>query len=167
METSSTSGDVVLVRSEHVGPVATITLDSPGNRNALSTTLLTQLAEALRAAEADEAVRVIVLTASGSVFCSGADLAERLNAKPGTAPPIGATMPAVLRLMDRGTKPVIAAVNGHVRGGGLGLVAASDIALAVTSATFALTEVRVGVAPAMIAPPLLRKVSRTFLCATP
>ena len=145
-----------LVGVEDVDGVRTVTLDSPSNRNALSFRLLDELAAALGEAAADGTVRVVVLTGAGTVFCSGADLSERGSAAPNR-------MPEVLRTLAECPKPVIARVNGAARAGGLGLIAAADIAVAAEAATFAFTEVRVGVAPAMILVPLLRVFEPRFL----
>jgi methylglutaconyl-CoA hydratase len=146
----------VLVRVQHRGGVRTLTLDSPANRNALSARLLTQLEHALRDAINDPDVRAVVVTGSGTVFCSGADLSERGAAAP-------TRMPDILTSMVESPVPVIARVNGHARAGGLGLIAAADMAVAAAASTFAFTEVRVGVAPAMILVPALRVVDRRFL----
>jgi len=127
--------------------IATITLDSPANRNALSQRLLVELGQALAATAGDEAVRGVVLTATGSTFCSGADLKD----PPGQGAGAGVSMAEILEALWHFPKAVVARVNGHVRAGGIGLVAATDIAVAPTSATFAFTEVRIGVAPAIIA----------------
>ena len=127
---------------------AWITLDSPENRNALSAPLVRELAAHLRAAIADPAVRAIVVTGTGPAFCAGADLKNRgdaVTADTGQNPFV-----EILRLMWDGPKPVIVAANGHAFGGGVGLVAAADIAIAVDSATLSFSEVRVGVIPAMI-----------------
>ena len=140
-----TQATVVQVGRE--GAVVTITLDSPAKRNALSATLLGQLAEALDAAAADPTVRAVVLTGAGTVFCAGADLDD----PPRTTPGERFGLPAVLRSIVECPKPVIARVNGHVRAGGLGLVAACDIAVAPFDATFAFTEVRLGLVPAIVA----------------
>ncbi len=136
--------------------IRTITLDSPHNRNALSARLLDELADALRDATEAPALRAIVLTGSGTVFCSGADLSERGAAAPNR-------MPEILTSIVESPIPVIARVNGHARAGGIGLIAASDMAAAAAAATFAFTEVRVGVAPAMILVPALRVMDRRFL----
>ena len=146
----------VLVDVQHDDGVTTLTLDSPANRNALSERLLTQLEQALRDATSDPDVRAIVLTGAGTVFCSGADLSERGTAAPNR-------MPAILTSIVESAVPVIVRVNGHARAGGLGLIAAADMAVAPEAATFAFTEVRVGVAPAMILVPALRVVDRRFL----
>jgi enoyl-CoA hydratase/carnithine racemase len=143
----------VLVRVEKHREVATLTLDSPSNRNALSSTLVAQLAAALDSAAGDPHVRAVVLTATGTTFCSGADLSE-------TGTPSAATaIPDVLATLWELPKPVVLRLNGHARAGGIGLVAASDVVVAAESATFAFTEVRIGVAPAIISVPLLRKLS--------
>jgi len=147
-----------LVGVQHVGGIRTLTLDSPSNRNALSSRLLDELDRALREATTDPEVRAIVLTGSGSVFCSGADLSERAAAAPNR-------MPGILTCLVESPVPVIARVNGHARAGGLGLIAASDLAAAAGASTFAFTEVRVGVAPAMIMVPALRVVEPRFLAA--
>jgi methylglutaconyl-CoA hydratase len=145
-----------LVGVHHDGGVRTLTLDSPENRNALSARLLEELEQALRDATTDADVRAVVITGSGSVFCSGADLSERGKAAP-------SRMPDILTMIVQSATPVIARVNGHARAGGLGLIAAADMAVAPESSTFAFTEVRVGVAPAMILVPALRVMDRRFL----
>ena len=136
---------------------AWITLDSPENRNALSAPLVTELGAHLRAALDDPAVRSIVLTGNGPAFCAGADLKNRGDA---VAPGSSKANPFVeiLRLMWDGPKPVIAAVNGHAFGGGIGLVAAADIAIAADSARFSFSEVRLGLIPAMISVVVLPKL---------
>ncbi|MBI3770669.1 MAG: enoyl-CoA hydratase/isomerase family protein [Deltaproteobacteria bacterium] len=135
---------------------AWITLDSPANRNALSGPLVAELGAHLRAALADDAVRAIVLTGTGPAFCAGADLKNRGDAvAPGGGPN---PFVEILRLMWDGPKPVIVAANGHAFGGGVGLVAAADVALAVEGATFSFSEVRIGVIPAMISVVVLPKI---------
>lgn len=129
------------------GPLATITLDSPHNRNALSKQLVTELFGHLQAAAADDEVRVVLITSSGKVFCSGADLSEA------TADGMeeGARRIVELqRLIVSMDKPVVVRAYGAVRAGGIGIVAAADIAVANESATFALTEVKLGLAAAII-----------------
>lgn len=129
------------------GSVATITLDSPHNRNALSRQLLGELGEALGRAEADDAVRVVVLRSAGRVFCSGADLSEA---------GAGGMEEGTRRIVDLqrrivgSAKAVVAVLAGPVRAGGIGLVAAADVVVASEEATFALTEVKLGLAPAVI-----------------
>ena len=143
-----------LVRSGRRGPAAVVTLDAPPNRNALSRALLEQLRDALAAAMGDDDVRVVVLTGAGPVFCSGADLKEqRAGGGPGPV-----ALPEVLTLIMDGPKPVVARVNGVARAGGLGLIAACDVTVGLSDATFAFSEVRIGVAPAIIAVPILRRM---------
>jgi methylglutaconyl-CoA hydratase len=141
-----------LVRREVAAAVARLTLDSPHNRNALSSALLTQLLDALDAALADPAVRVIVLSGAGPVFCSGADLKEqREYNERGEASPVSGLLVGVLTKLLEAAKPVVARVNGPARAGGLGLIGAADIAIAPETATFGFAEVRIGVVPAVIA----------------
>ena len=129
------------------GALATITLDSQHNRNALSRQLVSELFGGLEAAEADPAVRVVLVRAEGKAFCSGADLTEATS--------VGMEQGAkeivrLQRLIVTMAKPVVVEVGGPVRAGGIGIVAASDIAIADEDATFALTEVKLGLAAAII-----------------
>jgi methylglutaconyl-CoA hydratase len=142
------------VRTDQAAGIATITLDSPANRNALSSGLLTELRAALTGALSDPGVRVIVLTGAGPAFCSGADLKES-RTSPSAAPEL---FPKILQLIWDGPKPVVCRVNGSARAGGIGLIAACDIAVAAESATFAFSEVRIGVTPAIIAVTCLRRM---------
>ena len=135
--------------------VATLTLDSPANRNALSTRMVAELGEGLDRAGGDPEVRAVVLTHNGNVFCSGADLKEATGVDPASGPRnLVKLMSAVVEL----PKPVLAWVQGHVRAGGLGLVGSCDLAVAGPRATFAFTEVRLGLAPAVISLPLLPRL---------
>lgn len=142
------------------GPSARLTLNSPHNRNALSTTLVAQLHQGLRDAAADPAVRVVVLGHTGGTFCAGADLGEASGGSPvDVATARAEEMTGLLRAIVSSPLPVIAAVDGHVRAGGFGLVGACDIAVAGPRSTFALTEARIGVAPSIISLTLLPKLS--------
>jgi methylglutaconyl-CoA hydratase len=145
-----------LVHVVHVGGIRTLTLDSPRNRNALSSQLLEELAHGLRDATTDQGVRAVVLTGTGTVFCSGADLSERTRG-------VTSLLPDILTAMTMSRVPIITRVNGHVRAGGIGLIAASDVAVAPANSTMAFSEVRVGVAPAIILVPSLRVADRRFL----
>jgi enoyl-CoA hydratase/carnithine racemase len=129
------------------GSVATITLDSPHNRNALSVRLQTELAAHLAAAAGDDAVRIVVLTHTGATFCAGADMSEAVS----VGMEEGArTMLGLLRAIAALPKPVVAAVRGQVRAGGIGLVGACDVALVTDDSTFAFTESLLGLTPAVI-----------------
>jgi enoyl-CoA hydratase len=142
------------------GPFARLTLNSPHNRNAISGALLAQLHQGLRDAEADPAVRLVVLGHTGGTFCAGADLSEAGAGDPfDTAMARAREMTALLRAMVSSPLPVIGAINGHVRAGGFGFVGACDIVVAGPRSTFALTEARIGVAPAIISLTLLPKMS--------
>ena len=127
--------------------VATITLDSPHNRNALSRQLVTELFEGIERAAADDEVRVVLLAAEGRVFCSGADLSE---ASTGGMDEGARRIVDLQRLIVTLDKPVVTRVSGAVRAGGIGIVAASDVVVAAEDATFALTEVKLGLAAAII-----------------
>ncbi|WP_204806539.1 enoyl-CoA hydratase family protein [Mycobacterium riyadhense] len=200
--------------AESGAPMARLTLNSPHNRNALSSTLISQLHQGLREAAADPAVRAVVLGHTGGTFCAGADLSEAGGGDPrgdreggvagrsgsppsargdreggvagrsgsppsargdregGVAGRSGSPlstfdmavarareMTTLLRAMVSSPLPVIGAINGHVRAGGFGLVGACDIVVAGPRSTFALTEARIGVAPAIISLTLLPKLS--------
>ena len=145
--------------------IARIALDSPRNRNALSAAMVTQLSDALADAAADDSVRAVELTHTGTTFCAGADLSE---ASQGGMAAGTQRVIALLRSMIGLPKPVVGSIDGHVRAGGLGLVGACDIVLAGPTSTFAFTEVRLGLAPAMISLTTLprmdpRAASRYFL----
>ncbi|MFI5731422.1 enoyl-CoA hydratase-related protein [Kribbella sp. NPDC051587] len=145
--------------------VATLTLDSPHNKNALSQQLTGELLEHLESAAGDDAVRVIVIRSALDVFCSGADMSEATSVGMG----VGAQrMVDVQRAIVANPKPVVARVAGPVRAGGIGIVAAADISVAAASTTFALTEVRLGLAAATISLTVLprltdRAAAYTFL----
>lgn len=144
--------------------VGTITLDSPANRNALSRRLVEGLFDALRAAEDDEST-VVVLRSADRVFCSGADLKE---ASSGGMAEGTRALADLQRLIVTHPKPVVVRLAGPVRAGGLGIVASADIAICADDVTFAFTEARLGVAPAVISLTVLprmtsRSAADTFL----
>ncbi|MFI5987140.1 enoyl-CoA hydratase family protein [Streptomyces sp. NPDC051555] len=150
-----------IVGSAHTSGITTLTLDSPGNRNALSAELVGELRAALAAAGADPAVRAIVLTHTGTTFCAGADLKNPFAPE---------DFLALLRELAELPTPVVARVTGHVRAGGLGLLGACDIAAAGPRSSYAFTESHLGLAPAVISIPLLprldpRAAARYFLTA--
>jgi|SRR5690625_905450 len=150
-----------LVRYEVSGGAARLTLDSQHNRNAISTALVEQLHSALDRAAGEDSARVVVLGHAGGTFCAGADLSEASSGQ-GSPEQQAAERTRIflglLRAIISHPKPVIAAVDGHVRAGGMGLVAACDFAVAGPSSSFALTEVRLGLAAAMISAPLAARV---------
>ncbi|WP_329956252.1 enoyl-CoA hydratase family protein [Catenulispora pinistramenti] len=151
-----------LVRYEAQAGVATLTLDSPRNRNALSSRLVAQLHAGLREAAADPGVRAVVLGHTGNTFCAGADLSEATGEPVDPEGPVAGrarALAGLLRALVELPKPVVAAVDGHVRAGGMGLVAACDLAVAGPAATFALTEARLGVAPSIISLTVLPRLS--------
>lgn len=136
-----------LVHLDVADAVATITLDSPANRNALSRQLVTELYAHLESARDDDSVRVVLVRSSGKVFCSGADLAEATT----EGMEVGARRIVDLqRLIVTLDKPVVTTNLGAVRAGGIGIVAAADVAICAEDATFALTEVKLGLAAAII-----------------
>lgn len=146
-----------LVQVRTTAGVTTLTLNSPHNRNALSTPLMTELRAGLAEAVADPQVRVVVLDHTGPVFCSGVDLKETEAARAaGTVP--AAMMADLLAEVWQCPKPVLAQVGGPARAGGLGVIAAADLAFCSTEATFAFTEVRLGVIPAVISATVLRRI---------
>ncbi|MDP1877409.1 MAG: enoyl-CoA hydratase-related protein [Actinomycetota bacterium] len=128
--------------------IATITLNRPDARNRLTAEGMAQLMSAFATAADDPAARLVVLTGSGNTFCSGADLSAATGEGFAGAGP-SALVDLLAAMLDH-PKPLIAKVQGHVAGGGNGLVAACDLAVASADARFAFSEVRVGVAPAVI-----------------
>ncbi len=149
--------------------VATITLDSPHNRNALSRQLVGELFERLDRAAAGEEARVVVLRSAERVFCSGADLSE---AATGSMEEGARAIVDLQRRILAHPLPVVTRLAGPVRAGGLGIVAASDIVVCSEEVSFAFTESRLALAPAVISLSVLpRLTSRaaydTFLTGRP
>lgn len=142
-----------LVHLDVADEVATITLDSEHNRNALSRQLVAELTAHLRSAGEDESVNVVLVRSKHPVFCSGADLSDA-TADPETGL---RTIVELQRVIATLPKPVVVELRGPVRAGGLGIVGAADIVIAAGSATFALTEVRLALAPAVISLSLLER----------
>jgi methylglutaconyl-CoA hydratase len=137
---------------------AWITLNRPVARNALSSALIGEVFAHLVAANADTHVRCIVITGSGSAFCSGADLKDSPGDMVHSARAIA--YPELLAAIQDSQKPVIAAVNGPAFAGGLGLIGAADIAIGADEAVFSFSEVRVGVIPAVISVVCVPKLGR-------
>ena len=143
-----------LVHLETADGVATITLDSEHNRNALSRQLVGELADRLEQADADADVRAIVVRSAHRVFCSGADLSEAAS---GGMEEGARAIVALQRQIAAASTPVVVELAGAVRAGGLGIVGAADVVVAAESVTFALTEVRLALAPAVISLTLLER----------
>jgi len=158
---------IELVHLSVADQVATITLDSEHNRNALSKQLVTELSRHLTGADADPQSKAILIRSAGSVFCSGADLSEAAS---GGMIDGAKAIVALQRQIATLTKPVVVELGGPVRAGGLGIVGAADMVIAAESVTFQLTEVRLGLAAAVISLSLLprftdRAASDLFLTA--
>jgi methylglutaconyl-CoA hydratase len=153
--------------------VAHVTLNRPDKRNALDRATIAALTAELRHCASDAAVRVVQITGTGKVFCAGADLGE-MQAQAGASEAANLAdaeqLATLLAVLDSMPKPTVARVNGDGYGGALGLMAACDIVVAVDSARFAFTEVRLGIIPAVISPFVLGKIGaraarRYFLTA--
>jgi methylglutaconyl-CoA hydratase len=143
------------------GAVATVTLDRPDRLNALDPSLLEELAEGFTSLGRNDEVRVIVLQGAGSAFCSGADLdhmAASAELSRDENVRDAERMAAVFEAVDTCPKAVVARVHGYAFGGGAGLVACADWAVAATETTFAFSEVRLGLLPATISPYVLRSI---------
>lgn len=155
--------------------VATVTLNRPEKHNALDGNTMRELHETLLTVQSDAAVRLLVLTGAGASFCAGADIGHMRSMLAATEQQNiddALLLARLLRLLDEFDRPIIARINGNVFGGGVGLVACADIAIAVDSAKFALTEVRLGIVPAAISPYVItaignRQARRLFLTAAP
>jgi methylglutaconyl-CoA hydratase len=162
-----------MLKVEKQGPVARVTLDRPAIRNAFDDALIAALTKALRELDADGAVRAVVLAGSGAAFCAGADLnwMKRMAAYGYEQNLADAqALAGMLRTLDRMAKPTVARVHGPAFAGGVGLVAACDIAIGVPEAKFCLSEAKLGLSPATISPYVVRAMGermarRYFLTA--
>ena len=159
------SGQTLALRQH--GGVLHVTLNRPEVRNAMSLAMVDELLQALRAAEADPGVRVLVLRGAGGHFCAGADLkdlaAARLRlaqAAPGEDPvaEVNARFGQLCLAYARSPLAIVALLEGTVMGGGLGLACVADVALADAGASFRLPETALGVVPAQIAPFLIERI---------
>lgn len=146
--------DTDAVLYEVTDGVATLTLNRPDNKNALSAELVDGIGDRLARAQLDKAVRVIILTNKGNTFCAGADLKGKA-----TGPPRH-TLVDILNDIVVSPKPIIGRVNGHCMGGGVGLAAALDISVVSDEAMLGFTEVRLGVCAAVISVVCLPKLRR-------
>lgn len=136
--------------------VASLVLDSQHNRNALSRQLVGELYDGLARADADDDVSVVLIRAEGRTFCSGADLAEASG--DGMERAAGVLVELQRRIVTL-PKPVVVRAHGHVRAGGIGIVAAADVAVSAEDATYAFTEVRLGLTPAAISLTVLPRMT--------
>ncbi|MDE2306541.1 MAG: enoyl-CoA hydratase/isomerase family protein [Gammaproteobacteria bacterium] len=151
----------MLLESEPLPGLVRLTLNRPQARNALDAGLIDALREALARHAGRAATRVLLLGAAGSAFCAGADLAAMR--REGRAPRVEnladtAALAALLAALRASPKPCIACVQGPAFGGGLGLVAACDLAIAADTAQFRLPEVRLGLVPALISPYVIEAI---------
>lgn len=154
MQSPTNPTDPVLSTVEN--GVATLTLNVPERKNSLSTALVNALADQLDEAIADESARVIVLTNVGNTFCAGADLsADAPGNQAGKR-----TFVDLFRIIQASPTPIIGRIDGHATGGGVGLAAACDISVMRNDAKIGFTEVRLGVAPAVISVVCLPKMRR-------
>jgi methylglutaconyl-CoA hydratase len=141
--------------------VAMLAMNRPERHNALSSALIEALTEALDVLALDGDTRIVVLAGEGRSFCAGADIDEMRaagDALPEANAREAARLAALLRQLDTFPKPTVARVQGNAFGGALGLIAACDVAIAAATASFALTEVRLGIVPAMISPYVVRAI---------
>ncbi len=149
------------LRIEQRGRARWLILNRPEKRNALSRDLVRALHGAVTTASSFDDVRCIVLAGAGPVFCAGADLNEfRQTDDPAILAADGELLARALEAIATSPKPVIARVHGSAIGGGVGLVAACDFAIADLNAHFTLSEVRLGLTPAVISPFVLRALGR-------
>lgn len=151
----------MLARDQADDGVLTLTLDDPEHRNALGYAAVRQLVDALRAADADDTVRCVLITARGTVFSAGADLREFQRELEDSATDFyesGSVWEELFTFAPTMGTPIVVAVNGAARAGATGLVALADLAYASRSATFGLSEIRIGLFPIMVLPMVIRVV---------
>jgi len=162
-----------MIETEFAQGIALIWLNRPDTRNAMNDVLIAELTEAFRTAIADPAVRAIVLAGRGRAFCAGADLNWLMKARdmtPQERHDDSIALARLLRLIHDSPKPTVARVHGPAYAGGMGLVAACDIAVASHDAKFCLSEAKLGLLPAMISPFVMKAMGvsharRYFLTA--
>lgn len=146
---------------ERQGPIGLVTLNRPERHNAFDDVVISELTEALRSMEAEDSVRVVVLSGAGPSFSAGADL-EWMKRAAGYSKDENLrdamALGALMRTLDHLRKPTVARVHGNAFGGGVGLVACCDVAIATQKAQFAFTEVKLGLIPAVISPYVLAAI---------
>jgi enoyl-CoA hydratase/carnithine racemase len=151
------------IKVARAGGVETLTLFNPERRNAIGTQMTNELLWALEDARGADEVRAIVLTGEGKAFCAGGDFAQMTGGADAAKLPHKGDYADLLLALAKSDKPVVARVNGHAMGGGLGLVAASTFAVASTEAKLGTPEIDVGLFPMMIMAVLARLVPRRRL----
>lgn len=151
----------ILVQQENA--IVSVMLNRPERRNAIGPMMVNELLHVLADAHEDKEARVIVLTGAGKAFCAGGDFAQMTGGAEEDALPIKGDYADLLLAMCQSTLPILARVNGHAMGGGLGLVAASTFAIASTDAELGTPEINVGLFPMMIMAVLARLVPRRRL----
>ena len=158
---SAEKGKPTRLRLEREGPVCRVVLARPGVRNAFDDVLIAELTDAFAGLSEDPAIRVVILSGDGPSFCAGADVAWMRKAGTYSREENEADarrMAWMLRTIDACRKPVVVAVHGHAIGGGVGLVAAGDIAIAADGTVFSLAEAKLGILPSVISPYVLRAI---------
>ncbi len=160
---------------ERQGPVGLVTLNRPDRHNAFDDALITELTDALRSMEAEDGIRVVVLSSVGRSFSAGADLNWMRRVAGATQDENkrdAMALAALMRTLAELRKPTVARVQGPAYGGGVGLIACCDVVVATLNATFAFTEAKLGILPAVISPYVVaaigaRAARRYFLTAEP
>ncbi|MCM2355807.1 MAG: enoyl-CoA hydratase/isomerase family protein [Arenimonas sp.] len=150
-----------VIKIERSGGTARVALARPGVHNAFDDTLIAELTDALRGLDADPAVRAVVLTGEGSTFSAGADLGwmrRMAAASEQENRDDSLRLAALMRTLNFLSKPTLARVNGSAYGGGVGLVACCDLAIGVDTAKFSLSEVKLGLVPAVISPYVVQAI---------
>lgn len=153
------------LKLEKDGPALRIVLDRPDARNAFDDVVIEELTRAFHAAAVEPGVRAVVLSGEGPSFCAGADVAWMRKAGGYTKAENEADaerMAQMLRAIDACPRPVVALAHGAAIGGGVGLVAAADIAIAAEGTVFSLAEVKLGILPSVITPYVLRAIGPRY-----
>lgn len=159
---SKTTGTRVLRSTDDFGNV-TLTLNRPEVHNAFDPGMVRELTETLESIHGDDSIRAVIIAGAGKSFCAGADIGHmRASAKftPAQNRKNAAESARMFHLLYTLNKPTVAAVHGAVRGGGCGIVSACDIAIATRTATFRLSEVKIGIIPSMISPYVIAAIGQ-------
>ena len=153
-----------LISSTDQRGVLTLSMNRPAVHNAFDARMIEELTKALQAADRDDAVRLVVITGAGACFSAGADInwmRSLVNASREENERDALRLAELMRSLNYLSKPTLAKVNGAAFGGGLGLIAACDVAVATEGSMFGLTEVRLGLVPAVISPYVIRRIGET------